>query len=167
MIVTLVDCKQSQGILQLWEGVDSYMIEADKALCSPDCPCYFSDSEKFKLDEVNISLYKKWTKSTSKINGYRNISSCPQNIKNKVLSNAQKLDSKFNTDTKSGFNETLFYQSFAMFENYFNCSGWCTTEYADSDLTKPKTVMLKYLFTDVGRLVNFLILEALYNIRVV
>jgi len=74
---------------------------------------------------------------------------CTEKLRQNVEKKAQQLDNKF--DPNNSFNETAFATSFGFFETYFNCSGWCTTEYNSTDITKPKQKMKKYLFSDVGK----------------
>lgn len=133
------------GILEVWKGIDYYIIQADRLLCSPLCPCNIKDGIAYSQSEIFKHYYDSWTKS-NEIYDAVNFQGCHNNVKNLAYEETIKLNPKFNE--KNDFDANRLFDFMARVENEFNCAGWCQQSYIMDGSEK---LISKYLFTDINR----------------
>lgn len=128
------------GIMEIWQDVDSYMINIDTYFCSDLCPCQFTNTGPFESNSTISPYYYQWKKTNPGAIQFQN---CSQSVKDKTVA-------EYNASHNDTIDADLFADYFAEIENKFNCTGFCKTDYV-STVTNTKMVMHKYMFTDVNR----------------
>lgn len=134
------------GMLEMWQGVDSYLQRVDQSLCSKNCPCTFTNTVPFSTNTTVAPYYNKWTKTDTF--GNSAFQNCTVQTQRGVYDQAVKDDSLF--DPLKNFDTFNFASYMARVENKFQCAGWCNVTYYDTN-TNSSAIMYKYLFTDVNR----------------
>ena len=150
-----------KGLLKYWRSIDSYIIEADKKLCSSECICKFNAfSEKmFESDPIAYTIYSNfWNKSynESDENAFEKIQDC----------NNINLQYIYDNEYKSYYDMKINSEKFNIFwknvEERFDCAGFCITNYqSDYDIIKnadgdsrnyPNQIpMIKYTFSGINK----------------
>ncbi len=140
--------------MEIWRGIDAYLVNVDQQLCSPECPCYLTNTLPFTDNPSVVSYFNQWT-LTPEIYGAVAFQNCTSTVRNSAYSGAITLDPNF--DPNSEFNSLRFADYMSRIENEFNCSGWCRINYINR-ITGQNMVISKYLFTNINR-------SYIYNIR--
>ena len=136
----MIDCRSPYtNILSIWNGVDAYVVEADKNLCSSNCPCALTATT------FPTTYTAKWIITPAPV-GVTNFTACSDSTKMIAYNAAIKIDPRLDTD--QSFNAAGFAKAFAYIEKTWECTGWCTTSYTDS-LNLP-TVLSKYIYNDIN-----------------
>jgi len=143
-VTSLVDCRTNfTNILSIYNGVDQYLIEADKQLCSSGCPCNLN-SNKYSTNTTWLPYLSNWVQDP--LNGKTNFTGCSEASKSIAYNAAIKIDPRLDVDQT--FNAIGFSKAFAWIETTFNCTGWCSKSYVDSS---GRTIPLfKYLYSDIN-----------------
>jgi hypothetical protein len=143
-LVSLVDCRSNYtNILSIYNGIDQYLIEADKQFCSTACPCKVTTS-KYATNTTWVPYFLNWVQDP--LNGATNFVACSEDSKAAAYNAAIKIDPRLDNDQT--FNATGFAKAFSWIETTFSCTGWCTKQYTDS---KGQTIPLfKYLYSDIN-----------------
>lgn len=136
-----------EGIMETWRGVDAYLQRVDQALCSPQCPCYFTNTTGFVNNATISPYYNQWTKSQVPP-GNVAFQNCSSQVQINTYQNAVAADAYF--DPKGDFDSIKFQDYMANVEREFQCSGWCNVTYTNTN-TNTRMVMFKYLFTNINR----------------
>lgn len=145
---TYVSCNgQFNGILSVWQGVDTYLQQANNALCSEECPCALTNQTGYVTNSTILPMYKSMNR-TDNPNGAISFSNCSDSVRYRALNRAKELDPLL--EAEGEFDPLNFAQYMATVENYFSCAGWCNTTYFDTN-TNQTTQMFKYLFTDINK----------------
>lgn len=141
-----------QRIIQYWGILDQYLITIDKELCTK-CPCYISEYARLLFENdpfVKDIAPVKSTSDRSLIN-YQN--SCSEYWQLVILSELMQLNSlSFNKEFHY-FDKDKFASYWKHIEEWFECSGWCTSVYQGTSTgTQPGQVaMVKYLFSNINK----------------
>lgn len=145
---TYLNCNTGyDGILALWNGVDAYLQEANNALCSTDCPCYFTNVTGFESNSTIEPYYKNWVKTQDPA-GSTAFPNCTEASKYNALQRTLAIDN--GVEEMKTFDPFKFGGYMGMVENFFDCSGWCNTTYFDTVNNKSES-FYKYLFSDINR----------------
>jgi hypothetical protein len=135
------------GLLEVWRGMDAYLVNVDQLLCSPECPCYITNTQAFTTNAQVAPYFNQWTLSTEPY-GATSFQKCDTTVRNSAYANALVMDSDF--DPNRDFDANAFADYMARLENRFQCSGWCRSSYTNR-VTGQEMFISKYLFTDINR----------------
>jgi hypothetical protein len=135
------------GVIGVFNNLDTYLQQVDQAMCSKACPCFLSNTSAFSNNSTLRPYYDMWTK-TNQPTGAVAFPNCSIDLQNYAYREAARRDPAF--AAKEDFNVVEFFNYMAKVENQFNCVGWCETEYYNPDY-RMDFVMAKYLFTDINR----------------
>jgi hypothetical protein len=135
------------GVLESWRGIDSYLQKADQYLCSPQCPCYFTNSTGYISNPVIAPVYNSWSKSNVPP-GNAAFQNCSSQVQVRAYREAAAADAYF--DPEKTFSQENFANYMSKVENDFQCSGWCNVTYTNPT-TGNNVGMYKYLFTNINR----------------
>jgi hypothetical protein len=135
------------GILEVWQGIDSYLQQVDQGLCSTACPCYISNVVPFTTNPTVNPIFETW-KRTNENSQAINFQGCGNNVQKNAYTQGVKNDPLF--DPGANFDATKFSNYMALIENQFSCAGWCNITYVNTN-TQQTTAMFKFLFTDINR----------------
>ena len=149
-----------EGFMEIWRGIDAYLVNVDQQLCSPECPCYLTNTLPFTDNPNVVPYFNQWT-LTPESYGAIAFQNCTSTVRNSAYTGAITLDPNF--DPNSEFNSMRFSDYMSRIENEFNCSGWCRINYINR-ITGQNMVISKYLFTNINRL-YIIILEVLLKIK--
>ena len=144
----MIDCRAtSTSILSIWNGVDAYLIEADKAYCSTSCPCN-ADLTKFATGSYTPYTLL-WTIDKT-ANGARNFTYCSDAVKRTAYDAAILVDPSLDVDQT--FNAAGFSKAFAWVESNWKCTGWCSKSYTKTIAGVSTTIPFgKYIYSDIDR----------------
>lgn len=146
-VSTYFDCDAKfTGIMEVWQGVDTYLQKIDQNLCSPICPCLISNPNIYSQNTTVSPSFSQW--NSSKTVGSLNFQNCSELVQTGVYKAATLENPLF--DPKSNFDPQKFARYMSNVENEFKCSGWCNVTYVNPRTTQQMT-MYKYLFSDVNR----------------
>jgi hypothetical protein len=135
------------GFMDIWNNIDAFILNVDQQLCSPDCPCYLTNTFPYS-DNPSFSPYlNQWT-LTSEAYGAVAFQNCTTSVKSSAYNNARTLNPNFDRD--GTFNIQRFSDYMARVEREFNCAGWCRTSYVNGN-TGQQMILSKYLFSDINR----------------
>ncbi len=134
------------GILEVFQHMDTYMINVDRSLCSPDCPCNIQDKSAFQKNPNTTSSYSTWT-LTNQVYGATAFQNCSSAVQANTLAATISQNPQFPINS---FRPNNFHDYMARVEREFNCVGWCNVVYLTSTSTTPITFS-KYLFSDINR----------------
>jgi hypothetical protein len=129
-----------KGALDIWNYLDSYLIQVDTNLCSTGCPCNFQNPAQFSSNATVFPSYSNWVKNGA-ATAFQN---CSATVQNQALQNFQQAQ----PDAKD-FNATDFANYWGQIESRFNCSGLCQTSYINTQ-TKTNQTMYKYMFSNIN-----------------
>jgi hypothetical protein len=135
------------GLMDVWNGIDSYLLNADRAFCSTECPCFISNTIPFEYNSTVSSDFLSWTRTQTIEDGAINFQACPANVKRNAYIQAKQLYPLFDPDQQ--FNDEKFFDYMGRFENHFKCTGFCTNKYKIQESGQEFT-MYKYLFTNIN-----------------
>lgn len=135
------------GLLGVWQGVDTYLQLADQNLCSKACPCMITNSTAFTTNSTVLPYYNQWEKSLS-LPGIIAFQNCSNAVQAKTYNDAVRLNRYF--DPEGTFVPSKFYDYMNDIEQKFHCNGWCNVTYFNTNTNK-NTLMAKYLFSNVNR----------------
>ncbi len=135
------------GVLGQFHNIDTYLQEVDKNMCSPQCPCFISNSSGFSGNSTVTPFYNLWTKTTNP-KGAVAFQNCTNELQSFTYKEAMRRDKNF--DPEGTFDVIKFQDYFARLENDFGCTGWCDVEYFNPNYNQ-NVFMAKYLFTDINR----------------
>ncbi len=146
----MADCNTKYtSILSIWQGIDAYLVEADKILCSKSCPC-IADKTLFASYSAYTTIINGWTIDLNVKTGATDFSKCSDVAKSAAYDSAIKIDPRLDVD--QSFNAAGFSKAFAFMEKTFECSGWCTKSYTVTSGTTTTTVpIFKYLYYGVNK----------------
>jgi len=140
---TYIGCNSPyQGVIQLWQTIDNYLVFVDSQFCQPNCPCMFNNPQSYANNASVAPFYDQWSKGGQAIQF--------QNCSTTIQTNT--FNTYLNTVPTNGtpiVNQMLFHNYWGTIETRFNCTGWCTTGYPLS--STQNMIMYKYLFSDIGR----------------
>jgi len=140
-------CNSSlKGIFDSWQGMDTYLQNVDQNLCSPSCPCYFSNTLPFQYNSTVLATYNSWTKTSNTYDSTA-FQNCSNVVQQTALAATMAKNPSFNSDGSFSFNNLQNY--YANIESTFQCSGFCNPTYFNTN-TNQTTTMYKYLFTNVN-----------------
>jgi hypothetical protein len=134
--------------MEVWQGLDGYLLNADRALCSAECPCYITNTIPFQYNETVQPIYSQWVTTPQDL-GAVNFQGCPTAVKRTVYNQAVQSSELFDPEPKQ-FNEQKFWDYMSRFEDQFSCTGFCFNTYIDKNSGK-ESKMFKYLFTDINK----------------
>ncbi len=137
---------QFNGVLGIWGGIDSYLQNVDQALCSPNCPCLFTNSTGYLSNTTITPVYNLWDKTTNGP-GAVAFQNCSAQLQNAAFANAVREDPYFNSD--NSFNPAYFQDYMSRIESQFQCTGWCNVTYYNTNY-QTNVALFKYLFTDIN-----------------
>jgi hypothetical protein len=132
--------------METWRGIDSYLQRVDQSLCSPACPCYFTNVTGFVNNATIAPYFNQWTKTNVQPANIA-FQNCSSQVQISTYTAARASDSYF--DPNNEFNSGNFFKYMNDVEVDFKCSGWCNVTYLNTN-TNSQTVMFKYLFSDVN-----------------
>jgi len=132
------------NLLKAFQVVDSFLIQADQTLCSTGCPCFINQNVQPQFTAYNAKTYLLWVQSPT---GVFNFTSCSNATQQSAYTNAQNTyASSYNTTTN--FSMSGLASAWSAFESDFNCTGFCQTNYTDSNGVTRQ--MMKFLFTNIN-----------------
>jgi hypothetical protein len=134
------------GVMEVWQGIDSYLQQVDQNLCSPNCPCSITNTQGYTNNPTIAPIFNSWTKTQSN-SGAINFQQCSAQIQRNAYLNAVQNDALF--DPQGNFDASRFVGYMSRVENKFQCSGWCNITYVDPT-KQSTTAMFKYMFNDVN-----------------
>jgi len=138
-----VSCKSNYtALLSIWNGIDTYLIEADKSLCSSNCPCGLTNTTAYATYAAYTSTYSVQTGQTV------NFTNCPAAAVTAAYDNAVKNNKEF--DTTQTFSASGFAKAYAYVESFWSCTGFCVKEYEKVSGSGVKTPIFRYLFNDIN-----------------
>jgi hypothetical protein len=123
------------------------MQKVDQALCSNECPCYFTNSTGFIANPNINPVYNSWSKSNIPP-GNVAFQNCSGQVQLRAYREAAAGDAYF--DPEKTFSQEKFATYMANVENDFQCAGWCNVTYVNPTTSK-NMVMYKYLFTNINK----------------
>jgi hypothetical protein len=126
--------------------MDTYLINADRALCSPDCPCRLTNRAPFEGNPNTTAAFSSWT-FTDQVFGATAFQNCSSAVQANVLGATAAQNPLFPVDT---FNSAEFANYMNRIETQFSCTGWCNVVYLSSASTTP-IIFSKYLFSNINR----------------
>lgn len=145
---TLFGCNgRFSGIMEIWQGIDSYLQLADQNLCGPSCPCYITNTTGYTTNTTLAPYYNLWSK-TNRGPGNVAFQNCSAQVQTSVYNQAAARDAYF--DPNQSFDSLNFFNYMSNVEREFNCNGWCNITYFNPNYDR-EVLMSKYLFTDVNR----------------
>lgn len=133
---------QHTGVLELWNNIDSYLIEVDSAFCGNDCGCQFTNPSLYTSNSTIAPFYSKWNKAGNATN----FTECSGVVQTGALNKYLATPG----GSVSPIDSNAFASYWRVIEEKFNCTGWCTIYYNDT-ATNQELAMFKYLFTDINR----------------
>jgi hypothetical protein len=138
---------QFTGILEVWKGMDTYIVETNKLLCSDLCPCNLKDKNIYMNNNQLPPDLSNWTISNQIFNAI-NFQTCDRDVREMAFKNAVATSPVF--ASIKDFNPQRFYEFMARIEYQFQCSGWCQKSYY---INGSERYLSKYIFTDINRLI--------------
>jgi hypothetical protein len=135
------------GFLEIWRGMDAYLINVDQALCSLDCPCYLTNRAAYANNGQIAPYYNQWVLTSQNYDAVA-FQNCTSSVKNNAYENAKVNDPDF--DPNGDFNQANFADYMARIENQFECTGWCNINYINK-INGQDMRISKYLFTNINR----------------
>ncbi len=145
------------GILNAWNYVDDYLKRVDSNFCTVDCPCYFKDSSPYLTNPRAAIYYGYWNNQGTQSAGATAFQNCTAAVRQTAVDEFFLV--RNNPKETNGFKPDVFADYWEFIEKKFNCSGWCKTNYEKTFNGVPvKLEMYKYMFSDIGRFVIFLII---------
>lgn len=136
-----------KGFLEAWGSVDIYLQAVDELFCSYKCPCYVNrtTAQKFLYNYTAAPYYNLWSTFNISIKPHRfqdcNVTETEAAYGNYLMRNAYYNNS---------FRQDWFHTYFTHVEEYFECTGFCSTTYFNT-ITGTNAKMVKYLFTDIAK----------------
>lgn len=112
-------------IAQVWSGLDDYIHEVDKILCSSECPC----------NENTV-----------------NFQSCSIKVQDEVYHKTKENYKDF--DPNGSFDYLSFSKYMNKIENDFNSTGICKSIFFDSSNANTSSKLNRYLFSDYRKYIN-------------
>jgi hypothetical protein len=134
------------GIMEVWQGIDSYLQQVDQNLCGPGCECYISNTQPFTTNPTIAPIFNSWSKTATNT-GAINFQGCPSQVQQNAYLTAVKNDQLF--DPSGNFDAGKFVGYMSRVERQFGCAGWCNVTYVNTN-TQQTTAMFKYMFTDIN-----------------
>ena len=126
--------------------MDSYIINVDRSLCSPDCACRLTNRGIFQQNPNTTSAFSTWT-LTDQVFGATAFQNCSSAVQANTLAASISQNPLFPADT---FQPSSFHDYMSRIEREFKCVGWCNVIYLTPASTTPITLS-KYLFSDINR----------------
>lgn len=133
--------------MDMWTGMDAYLQQVDKNLCSPNCPCRLTNIAPFRLNSTTLPIMNQWTLTPDPF-GATSFQNCSIIVKANVYTEARIANPDF--DPYRNFNQRSFFDYMANIENQFSCTGFCDVNYYNTNINQ-NTMITKYLFTDINR----------------
>ncbi len=126
----LLGCKPSSPALALyWMQLDYAAGNIDSTLCGPNCPCALTNITGFENDLDISATYSKYNIKMQSFDGKLAYQNCSSWL-HKAVRNATY--SKFYFPPAFGnFSNTI--NLWNVFEESFNCAGWCRMTYINPD----------------------------------
>jgi hypothetical protein len=134
--------------MNIWMGMDNYLLNADMYLCSPDCPCFIQNTTPFTTNPLIAPAFTQWS-VTNAPGSAVNFQGCSFGVKANVYNAANAASPDF-FNPAGDFNAVNFWTYMANIESRFSCTGFCQINYINTFTNQP-TQISKYLFTDVNR----------------
>jgi hypothetical protein len=134
------------GILGVFNGIDTYLQIADQQLCSPRCPCYINNVTGYDKNDTVKDTFANWDYSptlTTQATSYTNCTSLHEESYRLAKENNKIFD------PENSFDAARFFDYMKRIEEQFKCAGWCSVGYFDPRTNKD-VLMAKYLFRDVN-----------------
>lgn len=144
---TLMGCNQQhfKGVLEIWQGIDSYLQEVSSTLCSDECPCALTNLSAFDSNATTSPFVKDWNISNQGAVAFQN---CSQTTQAAAFKKANMSDPYL--DPNGSFNQSAFSKYMAKVEDFFQCTGWCNTTFTNP-ITGNKEPMTRYMFSDINK----------------
>lgn len=148
-----VGCKTKyKGLFTYWENIDKLFEVIDISLCSPECPCDFTNTvtKAFSENTTTKPYFDAYT-----VDGFHeSFQNCSETVQTKVKEFFEKTE-KDNDNKLSKLNLKNLAKYWEYIENKFDCVGWCQTTYTHtSDFTggaEKDGMLMKYLFSGINR----------------
>jgi len=149
------------GVLGMWQGIDSYLQQVDQNFCGPNCPCFISNSTAFSNNATVAPFYDNWSKSNV-APGNTAFQNCSAQVQTSTYNVAAQNDALF--DPQQNFDPINFGNYMQKVENKFQCTGWCNVTYFNTN-SNTNTAMFKYNFNNInsGPVQNLGCLNSLMN----
>jgi hypothetical protein len=132
--------------MDIWRGMDTYLINADRNLCSAACPCYINNPGVFTQNSTVAPFYNNWATTNNNLGATR-FQDCPLSVKLATY-NAALADPAFNPT--GNFVAERFWNYMAKTEDRFTCTGYCVNNYVNP-INNQRQFMFKYLFSNINR----------------
>lgn len=134
------------GVLGMWQGIDSYLQQVDQNFCGPNCPCYISNTNGFTTNSTVAPFYNQWTKTNDRL-GNTAYQNCSSQVQSQTYSQAAAKDALF--DPNANFDQNSFANYMQRVESRFSCAGWCNVTYFNTN-TNTNAAMFKYNFNNIN-----------------
>jgi len=135
------------GLMEVWQGLDNYLLNADRAFCSQECPCFIGNTVPFEFNTTVAPSFQKWVRTNQNGGGAINFQGCPGNVRQNVYNEAVGSNPLF--DPNKQFNDQRFFDYMSRFENQFKCTGFCFNRYKNPSTNEDQTLW-KYMFSDIN-----------------
>ena len=144
-----------KGLLKYWKSIDKYIIEADKVLCSENCKCY--------TNSITEKLFMKEPTAKNIYNKYYVVDKNSNNTKIQDCESVKIVQTQYDNIYSSYYGVKINGERFNKFwkkiEEYFECSGFCQTNYQifnnkekkdnnDAESYSGQIPLVKYIFSD-------------------
>ena len=133
------------GLLSVWNSVDSYLYSVDSLLCSDQCKCSFNEvtTSLYSSNSTTASYYNLWSKENKTIAAKR-FQDCPKIVKEQAYNEYLMTNAYYNHT----FRDDWFMTYYSHIEEFFKCTGFCGTTYYNGK-TRTNAKIVKYLFSDL------------------
>lgn len=135
------------GVMGVFHNTDVYLQTIDQSMCTPTCPCFFTNTTAFTGNTTVAPYYNLWTK-TNAPSGAVAFQNCTGDLQTFAFKEAVRRDPNFDRD--STFSPVKYAEYMNNVEREFGCSGWCSTQYFNPNYNQ-NVFMAKYLFSDINR----------------
>lgn len=135
------------GLYSSWTSVDTYIQAVDELFCSERCPCYFNRTTQYQfLQNITLAPYlTQWTMSNNS-DSPRRFQECDE----QTVKEAYNVYLMRNSYYNHTIDPDKFNKYFAHVEDYFHCTGFCSTTYFNRN-TQTNGKIAKYIFSDVTK----------------
>ena len=133
------------GLLSVWNSVDTYLYSVDSLLCSEQCTCNFNDvtTSLYASNSTTAPYYNLWVKENKTIAAKR-FQDCPKIVKEQAYNEYLMANAYYNHT----FRDDWFMTYYSHIEDFFKCTGFCGTTYYNGK-TRANAKIVKYLFSDL------------------
>lgn len=125
----LLGCQSpSFGLSLYWKELDYIAGSVDNSFCSKNCPCGLTNTTGFE-DQPDLSAtYSKYELLNVTDGGKLSFLNCSSDVQTNVQVNT------YNTTAFGNFSSTILLWN--VFEESFNCTGWCNMTYINPEFNQ-------------------------------